>query len=39
VFVFFSTRIGCLGSIALSIVGSLILIALMRGCNSGAVAW
>jgi hypothetical protein len=32
-FVFFSNRIGCLGSIAISIVGTAILVMLMRSCN------
>ena len=35
-FAFFSSRLGCLGSIGVSIIGSLILFYLMRGC-SGAV--
>lgn len=34
-FVFFSNRLGCLGSIALSVVLSLLLLALMRGCSTG----
>jgi hypothetical protein len=33
-FVFFSNRLGCLGSIGISIVGTLLLIALMRSCSS-----
>jgi hypothetical protein len=33
-FVFFSNRFGCLGSIAISIVLSALLILLMRGCGS-----
>jgi hypothetical protein len=33
-FAFFSNRLGCLGSLAVSIVGSLILILVMRGCSS-----
>jgi hypothetical protein len=33
VFVFFSNRLGCLGSIAISIVGTALLILLMRSCN------
>jgi hypothetical protein len=32
VFFFFSNRLGCLGSLAVTIVGTLILIALMRSC-------
>ena len=31
-FAFFSNRLGCLGSIVVSIIGSLILIALLRSC-------
>jgi hypothetical protein len=32
-FAFFSNRLGCLGSLAVSVIGSLILIMVMRGCN------
>jgi len=32
-FAFYSNRSGCLGSIAISIIGSLVLILLMRGCT------
>ena len=32
-FLFFSNRLGCLGSIGVSIVLTLIVVALMRGCN------
>jgi hypothetical protein len=35
VFVFFSNRLGCLGSIVISIVLSALLILAMRGCNAG----
>ena len=39
-FVFFSNRLGCLGSILVSIVLSLILIGLMQSCSTGvATAW
>jgi hypothetical protein len=31
-FAFYSSRSGCLGSIAISIIGSIVLILLMRGC-------
>ncbi|CAN5774320.1 hypothetical protein BH18ACI5_BH18ACI5_23130 [soil metagenome] len=34
-FAFFSNRLGCLGSLAVSIVGTLLLMLLMRGCSSG----
>jgi len=33
VFVFFSNRAGCLGSLAISALATLVLIALMRSCN------
>jgi hypothetical protein len=33
VFVFFSNRLGCLGSIAVSIVGTALLLMLMRSCT------
>jgi hypothetical protein len=32
-FAFFSNRLGCLGSIAVSIIGTVILIFLLRGCQ------
>jgi hypothetical protein len=32
-FAFFSNKLGCMGSIVGSIVGTLILVALMRGCS------
>ena len=39
-FVFFSNRLGCLGSIGVSLVLSILLIALMRGCSTGpGTAW
>jgi hypothetical protein len=33
VFAFFSDRLGCLGSLAVSIVGTVLLIILMRACS------
>jgi hypothetical protein len=33
-FVFFSNRLGCAGSLIVTLIGSAILIALMRSCNS-----
>jgi hypothetical protein len=33
-FGFYSNRLGCLGSIAVSILGSIVLIVLLRGCGS-----
>jgi hypothetical protein len=32
-FAFFSNRLGCLGSIAVSVIGTIILLVLMRGCQ------
>jgi hypothetical protein len=32
-FAFFSNRLGCLGSLGVSLLGSILLILLMRGCN------
>ena len=37
-FVFFSNRLGCLASLAISIVVSIILIVLLRACT-GAQVW
>jgi len=33
-FVFFSNRFGCLGSIVISVVLSALLLLVMRGCSS-----
>jgi hypothetical protein len=33
-FVFFSSRFGCLGSLAVTLIGSLLLIALLRSCST-----
>jgi hypothetical protein len=39
-FFLFSNRLGCLGSVGVSIVLTLLLIALMRGCSTGpAIGW
>jgi uncharacterized membrane protein YeaQ/YmgE (transglycosylase-associated protein family) len=35
-FAFFSNKLGCIGSIIVSVIGSVLLIVLMRGC-SGAM--
>jgi hypothetical protein len=35
-FVFFSNRLGCLGSIVVSLLLSVLLIALVRGCSGGS---
>jgi uncharacterized membrane protein YeaQ/YmgE (transglycosylase-associated protein family) len=32
-FAFFSNRLGCLGSIVVSIIGTVILLLVMRGCQ------
>jgi hypothetical protein len=32
-FAFFSTRAGCLGSIVISIIGTVILMLLLRSCH------
>jgi hypothetical protein len=37
-FVFFSNRLGCAGSIAVSIVGTVLLILLIRSCT-GYSTW
>lgn len=34
-FAFFSNRLGCLGSVVVSIIGTVLLLALMRGCSGG----
>jgi hypothetical protein len=34
-FGFYSNRLGCLGSIAVSIVGTVVLLLVMRGCAAG----
>lgn len=32
-FAFFSNRFGCVGSIIISVVGTLLMLLLMRGCG------
>ena len=34
-FFFFSNRLGCLGSIGVSVVLTVLLLALLRGCSAG----
>jgi uncharacterized membrane protein YeaQ/YmgE (transglycosylase-associated protein family) len=34
-FFFFSNRSGCIGSLVISIVGSLVLMLILRSCNGG----
>jgi hypothetical protein len=36
VFFFFSNRLGCAGSLGVTVVLSVLLLLVMRGCNSGA---
>jgi hypothetical protein len=38
VFAFFSNRLGCLGSLAVSVIGTIVLLALMRGCTGGVAS-
>jgi hypothetical protein len=38
-FFFFSNRLGCLGSIIVTLIGSMVLIMLMRGCSAGGPSW
>jgi hypothetical protein len=38
-FFFFSNRLGCLGSVLVTVVGSLLLLALMRSCSSTSVTF
>jgi hypothetical protein len=33
VFAFFSNRLGCIGSIVISLIGTAVLILLVRGCS------
>ena len=37
-FAFFSNRLGCIGSLIVSIVGSLVLILVLRGCGAFYIA-
>jgi hypothetical protein len=39
VFIFFSNRLGCLGSVVVSIILSLILITLVRACTGAGGMW
>lgn len=36
---FFFNRLGCVGSIVVSVIGTIILLALMRGCSGGGPGW
>jgi len=38
-FFFFSNRLGCLGSILVSVVLSVLLLALLRACNNLPTGW
>ena len=33
-FGFYSNRLGCIGSIVVSVIGTIVLLALMRGCSA-----
>jgi len=33
-FAFFSNRLGCIGSLIVSVIGSLVLILVLRGCGA-----
>jgi uncharacterized membrane protein YeaQ/YmgE (transglycosylase-associated protein family) len=33
VFLFFSNRLGCLGSIVTTVIGTVVLLALLRACS------
>jgi hypothetical protein len=37
-FVFFSNRLGCLGSIVVSLIGTALVILLLRSCNTARMA-
>ena len=34
-FVFFSNRLGCFGSLLITVLGTLILLAALRSCHAG----
>lgn len=34
-FAFFSNKLGCMGSIAVSVIGTILLLVLMRACSGG----
>jgi len=38
-FFFFSNRLGCAGSILISLVGTLLLILLIRACTGARIVW
>jgi hypothetical protein len=38
-FIFFSNRLGCAGSLIITLIGSLVLIALMRACSPTTFSW
>ena len=38
-FIFFSNRLGCFGSIVVSIVLTVLLLALMRACTGTTPGW
>jgi hypothetical protein len=34
-FIFFSNRLGCAGSLLLSVIGTMLLVLLLRACGAG----
>jgi hypothetical protein len=38
-FIFFTKRLGCGGSLLVSLLGTLLLLMLMRACSGGAGMW
>ena len=39
VFIFFNRSLGCGGSLVVSLIGTLLLLALVRACSGGAGMW
>jgi len=38
-FIIFSNRLGCLGSLLISAIGTLVLILLLRACTGAHIIW
>jgi hypothetical protein len=38
-FAFFSSRLGCAGSLLVSVIGTILLALLLRACAGGAPTW
>jgi len=36
-FIFFNNRVGCLGSLAISLIATVLLVVLLRACSHGAI--